>query len=208
MLQTTRWKNISANIVLISCNNPKSWKIIHGHFSSSWKYFLAIYFVRVNTKSKYFDTKDQRFNFLFAEAKCDLTICRLTETSGPVAGGKEILLFCDKISKDDIQVRFFEEKNDQLVWEGFGDFQPSDVHKQYGICFRTPRYKNIEVKYLPTKWHSPCMTNIFVCSDWAASPGTHTITETLRRSRVGVENIRLYTSGCRKSLLVCQATQN
>ena len=107
--------------------------------------------MRVNTKSKYFDTKDQRFNFLFAEAKCDLTICRLTETSGPVAGGKEILLFCDKISKDDIQVRFFEEKNDQLVWEGFGDFQPSDVHKQYGICFRTPRYKNIEVKYLPTK---------------------------------------------------------
>ena len=79
------------------------------------------------------------------EAKCDLTICRLTETSGPVAGGKEILLFCDKINKDDVQVRFFEETNGQLVWEGFGDFQPSDVHKQYGICFRTPRYKNIEV---------------------------------------------------------------
>jgi len=80
------------------------------------------------------------------KAKCDLTICRLTETSGPVAGGKEILLFCDKISKDDIQVRFFEEKNDQVLWEGFGDFQPSDVHKQYGICFRTPRYKNIEIE--------------------------------------------------------------
>ena len=81
-----------------------------------------------------------------AEAKCDLTICRLTETSGPVAGGKEILLFCDKITKDDIQVRFFEEKAGQLVWEGFGDFQPSDVHKQYGICFRTPRYRSLEVR--------------------------------------------------------------
>jgi Rel/ankyrin family protein len=80
------------------------------------------------------------------KAKCDLTICRLTETSGPVAGGKEILLFCDKITKDDIQVRFFEEQNGHLVWEGFGDFQPSDVHKQYGICFRTPRYKNIEIE--------------------------------------------------------------
>ena len=80
------------------------------------------------------------------EAKCDLTICRLTETSGPVAGGKEILLFCDKINKDDVQVRFYQETNGQLVWEGFGDFQPSDVHKQYGICFRTPRYKNIEVR--------------------------------------------------------------
>ena len=81
-----------------------------------------------------------------SEAKCDLTICRLTETSGPVAGGKEILLFCDKITKDDIQVRFFEEQQDgQVLWEAFGDFQPSDVHKQYGICFRTPRYKNLEV---------------------------------------------------------------
>jgi len=80
------------------------------------------------------------------KAKCDLTICRLTETSGPVAGGKEILLFCDKINKDDIQVRFFEEKNDMVLWEGFGDFQPSDVHKQYGICFRTPRYKDIEIE--------------------------------------------------------------
>jgi len=80
------------------------------------------------------------------KAKCDLTICRLTETSGPVAGGKEILLFCDKITKDDIQVRFFEEQNGHLIWEGFGDFQPSDVHKQYGICFRTPRYKNIEIE--------------------------------------------------------------
>ena len=84
--------------------------------------------------------------FIILEAKCDLTICRLTETSGPVAGGKEILLFCDKINKDDIQVRFFEEKNDMVLWEGFGDFQPSDVHKQYGICFRTPRYKDIEVR--------------------------------------------------------------
>ena len=61
-------------------------------------------------------------------------------------GGKEILLFCDKINKDDIQVRFYEEKGDTVTWEGFGDFQPSDVHKQYGICFRTPRYTNIEVR--------------------------------------------------------------
>ncbi len=54
---------------------------------------------------------------------------------------------CDliQITKDDIQVRFYEEEEGQLVWEAFGDFQPSDVHKQYGICFRTPKYKNIEV---------------------------------------------------------------
>ena len=39
-----------------------------------------------------------------------------------------------------------------MIWEGFGDFQPSDVHKQYGICFRTPRYRNLEVEQnIPVK---------------------------------------------------------
>ena len=84
--------------------------------------------------------------FTFSEAKTDLTICRMTEYSASVAGGKEMLLFCDKVIKDDVQVRFYEEQAGKVVWEGFGDFQPSDVHKQYGIAFRTPRYNNIEVR--------------------------------------------------------------
>lgn len=63
-----------------------------------------------------------------------------------MAGGKEILLFCDKVMKDDIQIRFFEEQQDGgVAWEALGDFQPSDVHKQFGICFRTPRYRDLEV---------------------------------------------------------------
>ena len=58
-----------------------------------------------------------------------------------------MLLFCDKVVKDDVQVRFYEEgERGNVVWEGFGDFQPSDVHKQYGIAFRTPRYHNLEVR--------------------------------------------------------------
>ena len=58
------------------------------------------------------------------KAKNDLTICKMTECAAPVTGGKEILLFCEKVSKDDIEVRFFQEKDGQVVWEGFGDFQP------------------------------------------------------------------------------------
>ena len=70
----------------------------------------------------------------------------MTEYSASVAGGKEMLIFCDKVTKDDIQVRFYQEDDGgKTIWESFGDFQPSDVHKQYGICFRTPRYQNIEV---------------------------------------------------------------
>ena len=80
------------------------------------------------------------------ESRSDLTICRMTECSASVTGGKEIMLFCDKVSKDDIQVQFYEETSDGAVtWRALGEFQPTDVHKQYGICFRTPKYKLMEV---------------------------------------------------------------
>ena len=46
---------------------------------------------------------------------------------------------------DDLQVRFYQEVDGQLEWEGFGDFTASDVHKQVAISFRTPRYKNNDV---------------------------------------------------------------
>lgn len=41
-----------------------------------------------------------------------------------------MILLCEKVAKEDIQVRFFEEDDGQLTWEGFGDFQPTHVHKQ------------------------------------------------------------------------------
>ena len=70
----------------------------------------------------------------------------MTECSASVTGGKEIMLFCDKVSKDDIQIQFYEESNEGVVtWRALGEFQPTDVHKQYGICFRTPKYKVMEV---------------------------------------------------------------
>jgi len=80
------------------------------------------------------------------KSRSDLTICRMTECSASVTGGKEIMLFCDKVSKDDIQIQFYEESNEGVVtWRALGEFQPTDVHKQYGICFRTPKYKVMEV---------------------------------------------------------------
>lgn len=41
-----------------------------------------------------------------------------------------------KISEN-IKVRFFDENG----WEGFGDFDESCVHHQYGIVLKTPKYK-------------------------------------------------------------------
>ena len=56
----------------------------------------------------------------------DLIITKLSHCSAPVTGGKEIILLCDRVTKDDIQIRFYEEKNGQLVWEGNAEFQPNE----------------------------------------------------------------------------------
>ena len=55
----------------------------------------------------------------FSEARNDLTICRMTECSASVAGGKEILLFCEKVTKDDIEVRFYQEENGNVIFANY-----------------------------------------------------------------------------------------
>lgn len=84
----------------------------------------------------------------------------MDKTSGSVLGGEEVFLLCDKVQKgfhflseidwqsftyiikikwytytcsflDDIDIRFYEEEEDG-GWEAFGDFSPTDVHKQ--VC--------------------------------------------------------------------------
>ena len=49
-----------------------------------------------------------------------------------------IVCVCVKLSQpigcvtcaDDIKVRFYEEENNDVVWEAFGDFGQGDVHRQ------------------------------------------------------------------------------
>ncbi|XP_059802191.1 nuclear factor NF-kappa-B p100 subunit [Hypanus sabinus] len=74
----------------------------------------------------------------------NLKIVRMDKTSGCVLGGDEIYLLCDKVQKDDIQIRFYED--DENGWEAYGDFGPTDVHRQFAIVFRTPRYWNISIE--------------------------------------------------------------
>ncbi|XP_058789852.1 embryonic polarity protein dorsal-like isoform X3 [Phymastichus coffea] len=74
-------------------------------------------------------------------ANSDLVICKLSHCAAPAIGNIDMVLLCEKVSKEDIQVRFFEENNGLVVWEAFGEFQPSHVHKQVAISFRTPSYK-------------------------------------------------------------------
>ncbi|XP_047458405.1 nuclear factor NF-kappa-B p100 subunit isoform X2 [Mugil cephalus] len=75
----------------------------------------------------------------------NLKISRMDKTCGSVLGGDEIFLLCDKVQKDDIEIRFYEE-DDEGCWEAFGDFSPTDVHKQYAIVFKTPPYHSTEIE--------------------------------------------------------------
>ncbi|XP_069579873.1 nuclear factor NF-kappa-B p100 subunit [Brachyistius frenatus] len=75
----------------------------------------------------------------------NLKISRMDKTCGSVLGGDEIFLLCDKVQKDDIEIRFYEE-DDEGCWEAYGDFSPTDVHKQYAIVFKTPAYHSTEIE--------------------------------------------------------------
>uniref|UniRef100_A0A3P8VXJ6 Nuclear factor kappa B subunit 1 n=1 Tax=Cynoglossus semilaevis TaxID=244447 RepID=A0A3P8VXJ6_CYNSE len=72
----------------------------------------------------------------------NLKIVRMDRTAGCVTGGEEVYLLCDKVQKDDIQVRFYEEDESGMIWEALGDFSPTDVHRQFAIVFKTPKYRD------------------------------------------------------------------
>lgn len=51
-----------------------------------------------------------------------------------------------QVAKEDIEIHFYEEDaQGNRVWNAKADFQPSQVHKQHAIWFRTPRYKTLDV---------------------------------------------------------------
>ena len=64
----------------------------------------------------------------------DLEIVDISDNSSPVEGGKKIIILCDKVSKDDIKVKFVDRDG----WEAYGEVR---VHKQYAMVVKTPPYK-------------------------------------------------------------------
>ena len=83
-----------------------------------------------------------------AAAASELKICRIDKQAGSVQGGDEVFLLCDKVQKEDIEVRFYENPEDeqQTAWEDFGKFSTSDVHRQFAIVFKTPGYWNTAIE--------------------------------------------------------------
>lgn len=92
------------------------------------------------------------FSNTIANSKCaangDLTISESSRSTGSCNGGDQVMLFVSKVDKKNIEIRFFEEDdagNGNLVWEAYGDFSENNVHHQYGISFRTPPYRNLNI---------------------------------------------------------------
>merc|ERR1712183_494501 len=76
-----------------------------------------------------------------AKAKKELQIMDMSDNTAPADGGKKVIILCEKVSKEDIKVRFYDYNG----WEEWADFGAGDVHKQYAISFKVPRYQNINI---------------------------------------------------------------
>ncbi|XP_078592663.1 transcription factor p65-like isoform X2 [Branchiostoma floridae x Branchiostoma japonicum] len=80
-----------------------------------------------------------------APGAAELRICKMNKVSGPVTGGDEVTLLCDKVQRDDIEV-VFTAKPMGIKWESRGDFSPTEVHRQVAIVFKAPAYFNLTIK--------------------------------------------------------------
>lgn len=79
------------------------------------------------------------------KSNAELVICGISDTTSYPEGKKPIILLCEKVVKDDIKIRFQEFKDGKVAWEGFGNFEPKDVHRQVAIKFRPPQYRKTTI---------------------------------------------------------------
>ncbi|XP_022665229.1 proto-oncogene c-Rel-like isoform X2 [Varroa jacobsoni] len=71
------------------------------------------------------------------KAMSDLQITKLSHILAPLRGGLEMIVLCDKVSKDDIEVYFYQEDSaGNHLWEKKAEIQ--SVHKQVAVCFKSP----------------------------------------------------------------------
>ncbi|XP_072939833.1 uncharacterized protein Rel [Epargyreus clarus] len=76
----------------------------------------------------------------------DLKICRISRISGGPRGGDDVFVLVEKVNKKNIIIRFYElDPSGEEVWTANGVFLQSDVHHQYAIVFRTPKYKDLQI---------------------------------------------------------------
>jgi len=78
-----------------------------------------------------------------AKAKKELQIMDISDNFSHPEGQKKIIILCERVARDDIKVKFSDPTTG---WEDWGDFNAADVHKQYAIALKTPRYGQQDIQ--------------------------------------------------------------
>ncbi|KAI6652168.1 Nuclear factor NF-kappa-B subunit [Oopsacas minuta] len=76
-------------------------------------------------------------------------ICKINVSKGNPEGSDEILILCEKIQKNDIEVIFSEERDsvdNEIGWYQNIAITSNDVHHQYAVSIKTPSYTDINIK--------------------------------------------------------------
>lgn len=74
----------------------------------------------------------------------NLVIYKISHASGTARGRTHMILLCERVRKEDIDVEFREldPHTREPVWMALGEFDESDVHRQVAIALRTPPYRD------------------------------------------------------------------
>lgn len=82
-----------------------------------------------------------------------LKIVELSSTVSQAHGGDKILIFCDRVKREDIAIVFYEEEQTpngpKRVWEcelNYKNCKSMLIHHQFGIKITTPSYKDPNIR--------------------------------------------------------------
>lgn len=72
----------------------------------------------------------------------DLCIYEISHAFASVSSQQKVIILCNCVLKDNIEVRFYElDANGNVIWEGNAQFLPRNVYKQTAISFKIPKYR-------------------------------------------------------------------
>lgn len=100
-------------------------------------------------------------------SKIEMKICNISDATAAATGGRKIMIFCGKVNRDDIGVRFIERIGNKDIWSAMADTKTVCVHHQVAIAFKVPPFRNEWIEQ-PTK---NVMLQLFRPSDGDAGSG-------------------------------------
>ncbi|KAG8178714.1 hypothetical protein JTE90_024836 [Oedothorax gibbosus] len=87
----------------------------------------------------------------------NLKIIHMSRCSGSWEGGEDVILLCEKLKKaDKIEINFYTEGENDVLWKENGIFNQADMYHQVtAILFKTPKFQNNSGGEVFIKLHRP-----------------------------------------------------